>query len=217
MTILLTGFEPNDRSLNASQILVESLAKNLPESLTKYSDLIHCEIMPGDTNKLDSILSDRIDFYQPKFCVFVGQAPGRNKISIERIATNLKDFNSSDRAGNLPKNESIEKDGPVAYWSNLPHLETIIEKLNNANIPAAFSNYAGNHLCNQILYQGLHYATIDRLDLKCGFVHIPPLPIQVKTQWEQSPFMTLDMTRNALEIILSELFEPEITKAKLDR
>ncbi len=205
MTILLTGFEPNDRGLNASQIVVESLAENLPESLKKYSDLIDCEIMPADTNKLGEILRGRIDFYKPKFGVFVGQARGRNKITIERIATNLRDFGSPDRAKNLPKNQLIEKDGPVAYWSSLPGLETAIAQLNNANIPATFSNYGGNHLCNQILYQGLHYTSIKKLDLKCGFVHIPILPIQVQTQWQDSPFMTLEMNRKALEIILSEL------------
>ncbi len=205
MTILLTGFEANDNGLNASEILVESLAKDFPENIQFFANLIHFEILPCDTNKLGSILIDRINFYKPEFCIFVGQAPGRNKITIERIATNLKDFNSPDRAGNLPKGELIEKDGPVAYWSNLPILETVIDKLNDTNIPAAISNYAGNHLCNQILYQGLHYANINKLDLKCGFVHIPPLPIQVQTEWKNSPFMSLDMTRKALEIILSEL------------
>ena len=206
MTILLTGFEPNDRGLNASQILVESLAKDIPESMEEYSDLIHYEIMAGDTNKIGSVLIDRINFYQPKFCVFVGQAPGRNKITLERIATNLKDFNSCDRAGNLPKSELIEKDGDVAYWSTLPILETAIDKLNNANIPAAISNYGGNHLCNQILYHGLHYAAANKLDLKCGFVHIPPLPIQVvQNQWKHTPFMSLDLSLKAVKIILSEL------------
>ena len=207
MTILLTGFEPNDNGLNASKILVQSLATDFPKSINRFSNLVHYEIMPPDTNKLGSALVHIINLYKPRFCIFVGQAPGRNKITIERIATNLKDFRTSDGAGNLPRGILIEKDSPVAYWSTLPVFKSSIKKLNDAGIPAVISNYAGNHLCNQILYQGLHYAASNKLNLKCGFIHIPPLPIQAQAQWTETPFMSLDMTRKALEIILLDLIE----------
>lgn len=52
MTILLTGFEPNDDGLNASKILVESLATDIPKKLCSFEHLLHYEIIPPDTNKL---------------------------------------------------------------------------------------------------------------------------------------------------------------------
>ncbi|NEQ48065.1 MAG: hypothetical protein F6K00_32850 [Leptolyngbya sp. SIOISBB] len=41
MKILLTGFEPNDDGLNASEILVRSLRDEPPKLLREYSDDIH--------------------------------------------------------------------------------------------------------------------------------------------------------------------------------
>lgn len=49
MTILVTGFEPNDDGLNASKILVESFATDIPQKLSPFDHLLHYEIMPPDT------------------------------------------------------------------------------------------------------------------------------------------------------------------------
>lgn len=54
MTILITGFEPNDDGLNASKILVESLRDEPPENLSSIRELIHYEIIPPSSNKLQS-------------------------------------------------------------------------------------------------------------------------------------------------------------------
>ena len=205
MTILVTGFEPNDDGLNASKILVESLRDEPPEGLSGIRELIYYEVIPPNTNKLQATILEHISHYKPDYCIFTGQAPGRNKITFERLATNLKDFGSPDGDGNQPHGDFIEPDGSAAYWSNLPNQEALVESLNGSGIPAAFSNHAGNHLCNQILYHALHYAHSEEKDLRCGFIHIPPLPIQAQTQWLGTPFIPLTMAREALAMVLAEL------------
>lgn len=205
MAILVTGFEPNDDGLNASKILVESLRDDPPESLLEISEPIHYVVMPPSTNRLRTAILEDLSRYKPAYCVFTGQAPGRNKITFERLATNLKDFGSPDGAGNQPHGDFIETDGPAAYWSNLPNQEMLVERLNESGIPAAFSNHGGNHLCNQILYHGLHHVHTEGMNLKCGFMHIPPLPIQAQKQWLGTPFIPLSMARDALALVLVAL------------
>ena len=205
MTILVTGFEPNDDGLNASKILVESLRDEPPKGLSGIRELIQYEVIAPSSIKLQSTILEHISRYKPDYCVFIGQAPGRNKITFERIATNLKDFGSPDGDGNQPHGDFIEPDGAVAYWSNLPKQEALVERLNGIGIPVAFSNHAGNHLCNQILYHALHHAHSEEVDLMCGLIHIPPLPIQAQTQWLATPFIPLSMAREALSFVLAEL------------
>jgi len=218
--ILVTGFEPNDDGLSASKILIESLCDNPPESLLGIREQIHYVVMPPSTSQLRPVLLEYILRYKPAYCVFTGQAPGRNKITFERLATNLKDFGSPDGEGNQPHGDFIEPDGKAAYWSNLPNQELLVERINDNGIPAAFSNHGGNHLCNQILYHGLHLAYMEGLNLKCGFMHIPPLPIQAQKQWLATPFIPLSMARDALALVLvalaatlpSNRFNPDVRR-----
>ncbi|GEM_PF-3694795 len=39
--------------------------------------------------------------------------------------------------------------------------------------------------------------------MKVGFVHITALPEQVIKYWSESPFMPIEMTRQALSLIIS--------------
>lgn len=205
MRILVTAFEPLDDGLNASKELIRSLIDD-PLTLSKsFADTALCRVMSGNTNTLKTELLNVIDEADPDYCVCVGQAPGRNKITLERFATNLKDFGSPDVAGNTIKGQKIEDDGPAAYWSTLPDLDGMVNALNNTGIPAAPSNHAGNHLCNQIMYHALHYAACSGHRLKAGFVHIPPLPVQAQNQWLQTPFMPLDMLRSGMTVILNRI------------
>jgi pyrrolidone-carboxylate peptidase len=39
--------------------------------------------------------------------------------------------------------------------------------------------------------------------MKVGFVHIPVLPEQVIKYWPEAPFMSMDMLREALSLIIA--------------
>lgn len=202
MSILVTGFDAGQDKVNASAALVASLRDNLPEELLPLRTQLHFAILPLNSRLLRDAMLSEVVRYQPQFCLFTGQARGRNKINLERLSTNLKDFDSPDVDGYQPRGEKIEPAGPAAYWSSLPEQSEMVERLNSQGIPAALSNHGGNHLCNQLLYQALHWIQSNSSGLRCGFVHIPPLPLQAQTQWPDTPFMSLDMTRLAITHIL---------------
>lgn len=205
MSILITGFEPSDDGVNASKALVESLRDDPPGELREKQALLRFAVLPNSTRRLQASMLELVARHQPVYCLFTGQARGRNKATFERLATNLRDFGAPDGEGHQPCGEFIEADGPAAYWSTLPDQAALVEKLDQAGIPAAISNHGGNNLCNQILYHGLHYAATQKLAMKCGFLHLPPLPMQTRKQWPDSPFMPLDMARQALTLVLVDL------------
>lgn len=204
MKILLTGFEPNDYGLNASELVIRSLKANPPPEIVNYLDSLRFEVMVGNTDQLENSLHQVFEQYSPDICIFTGQSD-RNKITIERIATNLRNFRTPDKAGNAPKGQKISEDGSAAYWSTLPNLDSLVSLLESHNIPAAISNYGGTHLCNQILYHALHFTSTYSLNMKAGFIHIPVLPEQVIKYWPEFPFMPLEMTRKALSLIIREV------------
>jgi pyroglutamyl-peptidase len=86
----------------------------------------------------------------------------------------------------------------------------MVLRLQQQGIPAAISDDAGNNLCNQLLYEGLQYATQHAGKPLCGFVHIPALPQQVIARWPSYPFMPLEMTRQAIAAVLLELLQQAI-------
>lgn len=204
MRILITGFEPNDEGLNASEKVIVSMQNDLPETLTNYRQCIDFKVMPGDTNRLGQIVEGTLSKTTPDICIGIGQARGYNQIALERMAKNLRYFTTPDKAGNTPKGESIIPDAPVAYWSTLPEQNRLVSLLRSQNIPVRISNDCGTHLCNQIFYHFLHWQASHNANMKVGFVHIPALPEQVIQHWPESPFMPMAMTRQALSLIISQ-------------
>lgn len=202
--MLLTGFEPNDDGLNASELVVVSLRDNPTQELKQYIDDINFKIVPGNTSILEQVVDETLKAIAPDICIGVGQARGYNEIALERMAKNLRYFVTLDKAGNAPKGEPIVSDAPVAYWNSLLKQDSLVTLLESHNIPAKVSNDCGTHLCNQIFYHFLHWREIHNLDMKVGFVHIPALPEQVIKDWAESPFMPIEMTRKALSLIINQ-------------
>ncbi|WP_461481019.1 pyroglutamyl-peptidase I [Porticoccus sp.] len=202
MSILVTGFDPGRDGVNASAALVTSLRDDLPADLLPFRSQLHFAILPLSSRELGGAVLAQVAASRPRFCVFTGQARGRHKVNLERLATNLKDFESPDVEGGQPRGELIEPAGPAACWSTLPGQQQMVDRLNDRGIPAALSNHGGNHLCNQLLYQMLYWARQSGSGVRCGLVHIPPLPVQAQTQWPETPVMPLAMTRAALTCIL---------------
>ena len=198
--ILITGFAPYREELNASGVLVDSLKEELPEALAHLKDeLVFKVIACDDTSRetehqsLETQLETLLRQYEPELCIHTGQAPTYNKITIEKIATNSF------------MREVIDPARPVGYWANLPGTEEIKAALEAHNIPAGYSFYGGQHLCNHILFSSLHLAEKNGLAHKSGFIHIPVLPEQVMKKHHDAPSMPLDMTRRALTIIINHV------------
>lgn len=203
--VLITGFEPNDDGLNASEQVVNSLREDPPTSLQAHMDHLHFRILPGNTQVLGQAIDEILAAISPDICIGLGQARGYNRIALERMAKNLRYFITLDKAGNAPKGEPIVAGAPVAYWSSLPEQAELVALLESQTIPARISNDCGTHLCNQAFYHCLHWQATQRPEMQVGFVHIPALPEQVIQGWSESPFMPMEMTRQALALMVERL------------
>jgi pyroglutamyl-peptidase len=203
MRVLVTGFEPNDEGVNASELVVLSLRDNPTQELSQYIHYIDFKILPGNTSILEQVVDETLTAVAPDICIGIGQARGYNRIALERMAKNIRYFVTLDRAGNAPKGEQIVQNAPVAYWNSLLEQDSLVSLLESRNIPARVSNDCGTHLCNQVFYHFLHWRETHRSDMKVGFVHIPALPEQVIKYWAESPFMSMEMTCQALSLIIS--------------
>jgi pyroglutamyl-peptidase len=198
--VLVSGFEPNDAGVNASELLVRSLVADLPLNLAPIRDRLRFAILPGDTNALTKAIEGLLEEHQPDVWLLTGQAPGRGRVTFERIATNFRDFMVPDRAGNFETGSPILATAPAAYFSTLGEASHLADLLQREGVPAAPSNHAGNHLCNQALFTVLHLAT--SAGTRAGFMHVPLLPEQVVGRWVEHPSMTLEAMRQAVACTL---------------
>jgi pyroglutamyl-peptidase len=170
--ILLTGFDPfGGESINPSWETVRSLhghrigghlivARQLPT------------VFAGSLRELKAAVRD----VAPTILLGVGQAGGRHRLSIERVAINVQDARIPDNAGAQPVDEPVIAGGPAAYFSTLP-IKAILAALQAQGLPAEISQSAGTYVCNHIAYAMLHLAA-KRRGMRAGFMHIPYLPAQ---------------------------------------
>jgi pyroglutamyl-peptidase len=200
--VLVTGFEPNDDGINASEVVVQALTSQLSTELKTHRAELFFQVFPGDTNKLQEAVEDCLISVEPDVCIGIGQARGYNKIAIERMAKNLRYFVTPDRAGNTPQGVPVVEDAVIAYWHSLHDIEGTVRTLRDNGIPARVMNDCGTHLCNQAFYHCLHWSENHRPSMQVGFVHIPALPKQVIEQWPEAPFMPLEMTCRAIALIV---------------
>lgn len=186
---------------NSSEIVVERFQSTLQGKWRGMAE-IESLILPTSSRDIQSFLEDLLSQSKPDVCLFLGQAKGRSKITVELFATNLLHLEVADGSGFACQRQEILPGTPVAYSSNLPSQELLVESLQANGIPAGYSCSAGTSLCNQILYTGLHLAEMADCGARCGFVHLPILPEQAIEQWPESPFMSLEMQLKGLEVIL---------------
>lgn len=166
-TLLITGFEPFDGgAVNPSWEAV----KLLPDTVGDYRlcklniPTVYAAAAETVCAKARQIGADAI--------ICVGQAGGRDAITPERIAVNIRDARIADNAGRLCRGERIAADGPAAYFSTLP-VEKMSQAIRDVRIPSSVSNTAGCYVCNDVLYTVLH-ANI----APACFIHVPYLPEQ---------------------------------------
>ena len=195
MKVLVTGFEPfGKETINPSLEVIKKLDDKIMES-----EIIKLKL-PTVFGKSIDILENVLEKEKPDIVLCIGQAGGRDKITIERVAINISDARIPDNEGNEPIDEVIFEDGDTAYFSNIP-IKKMVEEMKTNNIPAAISNTAGTYVCNHIMY-GLLY-NIDKKypKMKGGFIHIPYIPEQV-IEKANAPSMSLDNIVKGISIAI---------------
>ena len=195
MKVLVTGFEPfGKETINPSLEVIKKLDDKIMDS-----EIIKLKL-PTVFGKSIDILENVLEKEKPDIVLCIGQAGGRDKITIERVAINISDARIPDNEGNEPIDEVIFEDGDTAYFSNIP-IKKMVEEMKTNNIPAAISNTAGTYVCNHIMY-GLLY-NIDKKypKMKGGFIHIPYIPEQV-IEKANAPSMSLDNIVKGISIAI---------------
>lgn len=164
--LLLTGFEPFlSNPINPTMDIVNELHNKIIGEYQITSHVLSVDFTKGPQQFLRCIKE-----VGPDLIISLGLAAGNTKITPERIAINVKD-GEKDNSGVAFEDASIREDGETAYFSMLP-IRSMVNRLNSAGYPAAISNSAGTYLCNNIMYEGLYYASKHE-KVRAGFIHIP--------------------------------------------
>ncbi|MFF2754739.1 pyroglutamyl-peptidase I [Psychrobacillus sp. NPDC058041] len=165
--LLLTGFEPFlTFTVNPTMRIVEELNG---QEIGGYQ--VFGRVLTVDFASSGAQLLKHMEEIRPDAVISLGLAGGRYKITPERIAINVKD-GAADNQGNTPIDEFIHLEGEPGYFSTLP-IRQMVDQLIKEGYPAAISNTAGTYLCNNVMYEALHYAKTNNHDMKAGFIHIP--------------------------------------------
>lgn len=189
--LLITGFDPfGGATVNPAWQAV----RLLPERIGDFE--VHKLGIPTVFGKGAALTMEAAEAIRPHVILCIGQAGGRDAVTPERIAVNIRDARIADNEGNQPQGDFCVPGGPAAYFATVPVAE-MAQAIREAGIPGTVSNSAGAFVCNDTLYCLLHrYAGTDT---KVGFIHVPYAPEQGE------PSMAVERTAKALEAAISAL------------
>lgn len=197
--VLLTGFDAfgearlADPALNPSWLAVQAL------HATRIAG--HQVIAAQLPTRFDTSVTELmrlLRLYRPALVICVGQAGGRNALSLERVAINVNDARIPDNAGMQPVDTPVVEGGPAAYFSTLP-IKAMLQALQDAGLAAEVSQTAGTFVCNQVFYTLMHALATHRgfRRTRGGFVHVPYLPEQ------GAPSLPLDDMVRGLQVAIA--------------
>lgn len=194
--VLLTGFDAfGGETLNPSWEAVRRLAG---EQIAGHA-LVGVQL-PTRFGRALQVLRGALRRHDPRLVICVGQAGGRSRLSLERVAINLDDARIADNAGRKPVDRPVIRGAPAAYFSTLP-IKSLLQALEQAGLPAEVSQSAGTFVCNHVFY-GLMHALRERPEVRGGFVHIPFLPAQAVAH-AGAPSLALDAVVAGLRVIVA--------------
>ena len=171
--VLLFGFEPfGGEDINPAQEVVRELAG---ERIAGHR-VVPAEL-PVTFDGALAALSDAIEREKPALVIGIGQAGGRARISVERVAINLIDARIPDNAGAQPVDVPVIEGADNAYFSSLP-VKAMVAAMQSAGVPAELSFSAGSYVCNAAFFALMHLLATGHPDTRGGFIHIPYLPRQ---------------------------------------
>lgn len=201
MRFLLTGFAPFGGSrINPSYEAV----RRLPETLGEHR-IFRAEL-PVVYGQCGEVLAELIERVQPDCVLCFGQAAGREGISLESTAVNVKAASAPDNAGVTFSGEKIDPAGPESLRARLP-LKELCALLKDAGLPTKISYSAGTYVCNDLFYNMLRYAEENEPRLMCGFIHLPVDESQLSGFAPGTPFMPTSEVVRAMRLMIAYLGE----------
>lgn len=199
--VLLTGFEPfGGESLNPSWLAVQAL-----DGTQIAGHRVVAAQLPTVFGDSLAALDRLLHAHKPALVVCVGQAGGRQAISLERVAININDARIADNAAAQPIDTPVVAGAPNAYFSTLP-IKAMCLAVLKSGITAEISQTAGTFVCNHVFYGLMHKLATRRgfSRTRGGFVHVPYLPAQ------GTPSMPLEDIARGLSVALRAALTTEV-------
>jgi len=169
--VLVTGFEPFGMyPTNPSQVIAETL-----NGSSIYDAEIIGLVLPVDFTTSVERAVEAIGLYHPDVVISLGLNANANVMEVEKIGVNLKRYPLGDGRWSFPR--LIEKNSPFLRFTPLK-TNDIARKIQDADIPAKQSFFAGSYICNALFYGLLGYVKDQNLNASIGFIHVPLLDSQ---------------------------------------
>lgn len=194
--ILVVGFEPfcGDAVNPATELLrgLDGLDLAGHRLLTAVLPVTFADSLPA--------LEAAMEAAQPAIVLGVGQAGGRARLSLERVAINLVDARIPDNAGMQPVDVPVIDGAPDAYFTALP-VKRMLRAMLERGVPADLSLSAGTFVCNAMFFALRHLCQSRWPGVRAGFMHLPYLPSQA-AQHANAPSLDLSTMRAGLLVAL---------------
>jgi pyroglutamyl-peptidase len=198
--ILVTGFDPfGGESANPSWEICNRLPREIGGMRSET-----CRV-PCEFRRAIEVVAEAIERHQPAIVLSLGQAGGRSRIGVERVAINVDDARIPDNAGAQPVDERIAINGPPAYFATLP-VKAMARAIRAAGIPAEVSNSAGTYVCNHVMYGVLHFLAASKREARAGFIHVPYAESQVLDK-RDAPGMSVESMARAVQAAIGAAIE----------
>lgn len=202
--LLVTAFEPfqNER-LNSSQQVLSYLDEGL-----NFKKII----LPVSFERSFLELQENIKKFSCTDILMLGQAGGRSKVCLERVAQNWIDTVMPDEDGVSILKSKINKQAGYAYYTSYPLHKWVVEA-ESLNLPIDISNSAGTYVCNSLSFKVAYHLSVRWL-----FVHLPYLPEQVVDKEKEVPSLKVEVMKQSIDFIISKINEisktSEVPKAQ---
>lgn len=195
MSILVTGFKPFlSEKLNPSELLAQDLSKY-------FSGDVVSVVLPVEFKKSYEVLSGYLSSDEFDYVIMLGQAAGRDKVCLEKIALNWVQSEYPDETGVIPPIAEISSSHPLALMSSFP-VDHIYEELHRKALPISISFSAGTYVCNELYFQ-----VSANHPVKSVFIHVPLVKEQIQDN-KPRPYMEyaqqLDILKQIINVLLSE-------------
>lgn len=203
-SLLLTGFEPFGGELdNPAMALLPHFSQR-----RILGHRVETELLPVSFAGALAALDAALQRTTPRLVLGIGQAGGRARLSLERVALNLIDARMPDNEGAQPVDAAVIPGAPAAHFSTLP-LKAVHAALQAQGVPAELSLSAGSYVCNAVFFALCQRARDLTPAPRVGFLHVPYLPSQA-AHHPGAPSMALETMRTGLEILLQVALETPV-------
>jgi pyroglutamyl-peptidase len=197
-TILLSGFKPfGGERTNPSWEVARRLDGRTIEDLA-----VKVLCLPVDCLRAARSITAAVERLRPAAFLGLGQAGGRSRLSLEKVALNLAHSRASREIEGGLDAGPVVRGGPDAYFSRLP-LTAIARALARRGIPAGLSLSAGVYVCNAVMYASLH-ALRQRPAVPAGLIHLP-YDTRQAVRHRNAPSMPLDLMETGVVLAISAI------------